>query len=132
MRHILSSFFLLSACLWICVGCKDNADVVRDDLAVALNAYVSGDYETYIDCVDFGEDLDSIHALIFRKAYDQYRVSLNRKEKNIISIEPTVVKFINDSVAYAFYAVNYQDGTSEMCSHKMARFPDRWKIVIRN
>ena len=133
MKQIVVGRLLsIICCILVCFGCKDKSDIVKEDLAVALNAYVCGDMDTYFSCVDFGEEIDSIHSLILRKAYDQYKVSLDKAQRQAISAEPTLVSFVNDSVAYVYYNIRFQDGSEETCSHKMVRSADHWKIRIRD
>ena len=121
---------LLVICISSCV--ENPSESVRKDFDKAYEAYCSDDMDTYFEYVDFGGEPDSIHSLIYRKAYEHNSSVMKQDGRELTSAEVTDVKFVNDTIALVFYTAHFGDGSAESCCHKMTKSGERWKIIVRN
>lgn len=125
---ILGLTVVMSVCS---CGNSEEAEL-KLTLKTALESYFTGDIETYEQYVNYGTEMDSIHNIILKKAYEQRFDQLKGGSVRAVRVEPTTVAYENDSVAYVYYNIVLSDSSRETCSQKMNRICDEWKLTVRN
>lgn len=132
MRTLAILILGLAVVLSVCSCGNSEEAELKLTLKTALEAYFTGDIETYEQYVNYGTEMDSIHNIILKKAYEQRFDQLKGGSVRAVRVEPTTVAYENDSVAYVYYNIVLSDSNRETCSQKMNRICDEWKLTVRN
>lgn len=107
-------------------------DAPKEALLNALEALNRGDYDTYIDCVDYGTDMDSVQKSIMRDALRQHVGWRTARKSHVASVDIVDVEMNGDTVCTVFYRYTFADGTNEVAVQKMVLNDGVWKIRARN
>ena len=125
--------FLTAATLFVgCGGERTPQEEVKESFMGAMDALNNRRFDEYIDCVDFGCELDSIQKDVFVKTYSQYLERVQHYKGSLQKLEVVDVAFSSDSVCDVYYETLYSDSIAEQHSQKMVRIGDTWKIKARN
>ena len=128
MRRILL-FVILCVCFIACV--EESDEVKLQQLVVkSVNALHEGDIDTYLQAVDYGTELDSLHENLIRQMLNRYANHVSRLG-GLELVEANTCTIENDSIARVGYVLAFQNGTRESRIAQLVHKADGWKIVER-
>ena len=107
-------------------------DAPKEALRNALEALNKGDYDTYINNVDYGVEMDSVKKSALRDAVRQHVGWRTARKASVVAIDMVDAEMDGDSVCMVFYRYTFADGTDEVAVQKMVRRGEEWKIRARN
>lgn len=126
-RCVVISLFVL--CL---VSCEEQKHEPEDTLKSALVALNEGNYDAYLQRVDFGAEMDSAQVRYMR-AVLRHHLGWRRSEcPAVVSIDVQDVIKQSDSVCTVYYQYTFADNTKEIGAQKMVRHGETWKLRLRN
>lgn len=125
----LFSLFFVAACH---SGPKTPEEASKAVLEEALEALQAGDYDVYLEHVDFGVSLDSLQMASMKSVLLQHQEWKRAERAEVLAVEVIDVHLLNDSVCTAHYQYVFADSTKEVVSQKMVRCGEDWKIRVRN
>lgn len=125
MRKIL---VYIAVCL-LFFACESESDESKlQQLVVkSVTALHEGDVDTYLQAVDYGTALDSLHEDLLRQMLTRYVNNISRKG-GIELVEAKTCTIANDSVASVGFVLTFKDGTRESRIAQLVRLVDGWKI----
>ena len=128
MRRILL-FVILCVCF---IACAEDSDEVKlQQLVVkSVTALHEGDIDTYLQAVDYGAELDSLHENLIRQMLNRYANHVSRLG-GLELVETNTCTIENDSIARVGYVLSFKNGTRESRIAQLAHKADGWKIVER-
>lgn len=128
MRRILL-FVILCVCFIACA--KDSDEVKLQQLVVkSVTALHEGDFDTYLQAVDYGAELDSLHENLIRQMLNRYANHVSRLG-GLELVETNTCTIENDSIARVGYVLSFKNGTRESRIAQLVHKADGWKIVER-
>lgn len=131
----MKKFLFLLLCIVTFVGCggSDNPQkAVMESLEKAMGALSAHQYEEYFNCVDFGSEIDSMQRDVLIKTYAQYQDQQEQRKGSFCKLTVVDIAFSSDTICDVCYEMLFPDSTTEMCSQKMIKIGDAWKIRARN
>lgn len=134
-RYYIMSFFryiFLFSFLLCLLSCQDPAREPEGALQMALEALNREDYDTYLQHVDFGVEMDSAQEAFMRDALKQHLEWQRSKYAAVVGIDIVDAKMRGDSICTVYYQYTFADGKKEVSSQKMVRQGEVWKIRLRN
>lgn len=128
MRRILL-FVILCVCF---IACAEDSDEVKlQQLVVkSVTALHEGDIDTYLQAVDYGAELDSLHENLIRQMLNRYANHVSRLG-GLELVETNTCTIENDSIARVGYVLSFKNGTRESRIAQLVHKADGWKIVER-
>ena len=128
MRRILL-FVILCVCF---IACAEDSDEVKlQQLVVkSVTALHEGDIDTYLQAVDYGAELDSLHENLIRQMLNRYANHVSRLG-GLALVETNTCTIENDSIARVGYVLSFKNGTRESRIAQLVHKADGWKIVER-
>ena len=128
MRRILL-FVILCVCF---IACAEDSDEVKlQQLVVkSVTALHEGDIDTYLQVVDYGAELDSLHENLIRQMLNRYANHVSRLG-GLELVETNTCTIENDSIARVGYVLSFKNGTRESRIAQLVHKADGWKIVER-
>ena len=128
MRRILL-FVILCVCFIACA--EDSDEVILQQLVVkSVTALHEGDIDTYLQAVDYGAELDSLHENLIRQMLNRYANHVSRLG-GLELVETNTCTIENDSIARVGYVLSFKNGTRESRIAQLVHKADGWKIVER-
>lgn len=130
MKHIYK-YILLVLCF---VSCHELTpeEAAQQTLKEALEALNRDDHEAYLQCVDFGVEMDSTQTSYMKDLWRQHLGWRRAERAAVESIDMVDIKMQDDSICTVYYQYSYADGTKEVGAQKMVRHGEEWKIRLRN
>ena len=115
-------------------GCKERKVTFEGFVTQALRSlYIDNDYNAYMGCVDYGEELDSVQQVVVEAMYRQFTDRVKQQHGGVVDVEVVDVEDLGDSVtSFVHYRVTYADSTEESSMLKVVTDGDGWKIKGRN
>ena len=126
-RYVIFPFFVL--CL---MGCKEQEREPEAVLMKALEALNEEDYDTYLQRVDFGAEMDSAQTAYMKAALRQHLGWRRAERPAVTSIDMLYGKMQGDSICIVYYQYTFADNTKEVGAQKMVLHGENWKIRLRN
>ncbi len=128
MRRILL-FVILCVCF---IACAEDSDEVklRQLVVKSVTALHEGDIDTYLQAVDYGAELDSLHENLIRQMLNRYANHVSRLG-GLELVETNTCTIENDSIARVGYVLSFKNGTRESRIAQLVHKADGWKIVER-
>ena len=117
--------FVLSSCS------RTPEQQVKDALGESIEALQNPDADAYMQQLDFGAPLDSVHQALY---YEVIRLQLQREghEQDVASWRVSEVRFQNDTLATAFYTLYLANGDSLCKGQLMVLTQGKWKLRMKN
>lgn len=132
-RFLPYVMFLLVGCLMAChdkiVAPEDEA---KETLRSALEALGNGDYDAYMDCVDYGAAMTPEKRSVMRDVLRQHVGWRTERKGAVASIDIVDAEMDGDSACAVFYRYVYADGTEEMAMQEMVHRDGVWKLKARH
>lgn len=122
---------MLALCLVACHE-KTTEEAVKESLKVAMEALERGDYDGYLQHVDFDGPMDSLQCAFMKDALRQHQEWKRTERPAVVSVNVIDVQLKGDSICTAYCQYAFADSTKEVVSHKMVRQGEEWKIRLRN
>ena len=107
-------------------------DAPKEALQEALDALHEGDYDAYLQHVDWGMEMDSVQQSYMKMLLRQHQDWKRTERAAIVSIDVIDGKMNADSICTVYYQYTFADSTHEVVSQKMVRRGKDWKIRLRN
>jgi hypothetical protein len=126
MRRILL-YIVVCICFIACVEESDEAKL-QQLVVKSVTALHEGDIDTYLQAVDYGTELDSLHENLIRQMLTRYANNISRYG-GLELVEANTCTIENDSIARVGYVLAFKDGTRESRIAQLVRMADGWKIV---
>lgn len=126
--------FLAVLCLGLLCACTRTPEQqVAHDLDEALEDLYDGeaDVDAYMECLDFGEPLDSVHYELYSEAIRQ-QLQNEGHEQKVTSWQVPRVKFLCATAATAFYTLYLANGDSICKGQKMVYTEGIWKLRMKD
>jgi hypothetical protein len=129
--------FVLALITAVLVGCgarKNRDELLKKFVERALTErYLTNDYESYLNEVDYGVELDTVQQQMVIAMHKQFADYQEKKHGTVAYVRMTdVVKEENDSACFVHYIVVYSDSTEESAVMKVVEENGEWKIKSRN
>lgn len=119
-------YIALCLLLLACAGESDESKL-QQLVVKSVTALHEGDVDTYLQTVDYGAELDSLHEELLRQMLTRYVESISRRG-GLGLVEANTCTIDNDSVASVGYVIAFNDGTRERRIAQLVRMVDGWKI----
>ena len=95
--------------------------------------YIDNDYNSYMKCVDYGMELDSVQQKVVETMYRQFTDKVKRQHGGVLEVNVESVEEQCDSMtSFVHYQVIYADSTRESSILKVVSDGEGWKIKSRN
>ena len=107
-------------------------EAAQQVLKEALEALEKNDQDAYLQCVDFGADMDSAQTAYMKNVLRQHVGWRQSERAAVISIDMVDAQMQGDSICTVYYQYSFADGTKEVGAQKMIRYGEEWKIRLRN
>ena len=125
---------VVALALMVLTACEDKDPKVASGKALikAMKYLQNGDKEKYYNCLDFGQELDSLTQAQVAMMWVMHQ-QINQKVKGqALATDVVKVELLADTVALVYYKIKYESGNEEVSSNKMVCRDGEWKIRIRN
>jgi len=117
-------------------GCKDkNTDPIEPARLVlkdALMAVEEHDIMRYLDAVDIGVPIDTLHIDILHKTVLQHQQMQEAAHGRCVDIDIIDSDVLSDTLCYLYYQLTFADSVQEVSTQKMVRKDGVWKLRLRN
>lgn len=126
---------LLAVCVagLLCLtSCREEPSGPGVALREALEALNRADYDAYLQCVDFGVDMDSARTASMRSVLKQHLAWRQQERPAVADIRVVDTRMQGDTVCFVYYQYVFADSTREVAVQKMVQDGDRWKLRLRN
>lgn len=95
--------------------------------------YIDNDYNSYMKCVDYGMELDSVQQKVVEAMYRQFTDKVKKQHGGVLEVNVESVEEQCDSMtSFVHYQVIYADSTRESSMLKVVSDGEGWKIKSRN
>jgi len=136
-KRMVRLVFVLALITAVLVGCgarKNRDELLKKFVERALTErYLTNDYESYLNEVDYGVELDTVQQQMVIAMHKQFADYQEKKHGTVAYVRMTdVVKEENDSACFVHYIVVYSDSTEESAVMKVVEENGEWKIKSRN
>lgn len=135
VRSIAGLIFLTGICmLSACNGDKKSIDATlapRKAMEEALNAFYSNDFDTYVNLIDYGAELDSVERGVVLNVMSQYHERQTAKKGGVSRYDILSVDMPSDSLATVYFDLFFGNDSVEMCSEHLVLRNGHWKIKVR-
>ena len=120
--------------LVVMTACEDKDPKVASGKALikAMGYLQKGDAEKYYNCLDFGQELDSLTQAQVAKMWLMHQQINQRVKGQALATDVVKVDVLADTLAVVYYKIKYESGNEEVSSNKMVRRDGQWKIRVRN
>lgn len=116
-------------------ACGGERKITFEDFIIqALRSfYIDNDYNVYMECVDYGAELDSVQRKVVEAMYKQFADKVKQQHGGVVEVGVIDVEDLGDSMtSYVHYQVTYADSTQESSMLKVVSDGEGWKIKSRN
>lgn len=116
------------------VSCEEKDPKVASQKAMtkALELLDKGDLDGYYQCLDFGQELDSLTQAQVAKMWVMHQEIVAKSKGKTLGRDIVKVELMGDSVAEIYLKTKFESGIEEVSSHKMVCRDGKWRIRIRN
>lgn len=95
--------------------------------------YIDNDYNSYMKCVDYGMELDSVQQKVVEAMYRQFTDKVKRQHGGVLEVSVESVENLDDGVtSFVHYQITYADSTRESSMLKVVSDGEGWRIKSRN
>lgn len=120
--------YILACVLFLACSTESDEAKLQQFVVTSVTALHEGDIDTYLQAVDYGSELDTLHEQLLRQMLSRYVDNVSRFG-GLEFVEANTCTINNDSVASVGYVLMFKDGTRESRIAQLARLADGWKIV---
>ena len=116
-------------------ACGGKREVTFEDFVIqALRSYyIDNDYNSYMKCVDYGMELDSVQQKVVEAMYRQFTDKVKRQHGGVLEVNVESVETLDDGVtSFVHYQITYADSTRESSMLKVISDGEGWRIKSRN
>lgn len=110
----------------------EATDAPKMALKIALEALENDDYETYMSCVDYASDMDSMQMRNLCKVLRFHMSKQRAAHAPVVDIDMIDAVLKGDTVCTVYYQYTFADSVKEVASQKMVRKNGEWKLRLRN
>ncbi|MBP5376355.1 MAG: hypothetical protein J6Y41_00095 [Bacteroidaceae bacterium] len=117
------------------IACGGKQEVTFEDFVIqALRSYyIDNDYNSYMKCVDYGMELDSVQQKVVEAMYRQFTDKVKRQHGGVLEVNVESVETLDDGVtSFVHYQITYADSTRESSMLKVISDGEGWRIKSRN
>lgn len=137
MVAVLAVILSAGCSLYFFTSCNENknadpAEAPKKAFLEAMDYFISKDYDTYSQHLDYGVDMDSTQHTTMLSVLRQHQEWQETSKGSIDSCIAVGATLECDTVATVYYKLKFAGGTSEVSSQKMVRINGEWKIRVRN
>lgn len=131
--RVKSVICLVVTVLTILTSCSRTPEQrVADALNSALKQLREGQVDNYMQNLDFGQPLDSLHYSLYSVAIRQ-QIQHEGHTEQVVDSRVQDVKMQSDTLATAFYTLYLANGDSLCMGQKMVRAEDgSWKLRMKD
>ena len=116
-----------------CAGRKSRQQRLREFVERALaERYMEGDYESYMESVDYGTELDTVQTQMILALHRQFADRMEKTHGRVVSVGISDMKAEADTVSFVHYTVTYADSTEQATMMKVVENNGTWRIKSRN
>ncbi len=119
--------FIFVSALFVACAIESDEAKLQQLVVKSVTALHEGDVDTYLQTVNYGEELDSLHENLLRQMLTRYVENVSQKG-GIELVEANTCTIENDSIAKVDYVLTFKDGTRESRIAQLIRMVDGWKI----
>lgn len=127
MRRVYILLFLTLA--FLSCGPSDE-ELMQEAVVNAVTAISAGDTDRYLQYVDFGEEVDSLHVSLLRTMLARHKTIVDSKG-GVVEVSPLPSSLDNDSLVNMAYTIKYGDGTEERKVAPMVKKAGQWKVIVK-
>ena len=134
MNKWMRSLLVILTC-WISFSaCEEKTpqETSKNALVKAMKLLEKGEMDKYYQCLDFGQELDSLTQAQIAKMWTMHQLIKQKDKGKVIATEVTKVELTTDTLATVYYKVKYESGNEEVSANKMVCKNGEWKIRVRN
>lgn len=125
---VVVGIMMLTAC-----GGKQEVTFESFVTQALRSLYIDNDYNSYMKCVDYGMELDSVQQKVVETMYRQFTDKVKKQHGGVLEVNVESVEEQCDSMtSFVHYQVIYADSTRESSMLKVISDGEGWKIKSRN
>ena len=95
--------------------------------------YIDNDYNSFVNCVDYGTELDSVQQKVVEAMYRQFTDKVKQLHGGVLEVSVESVETLDDGVtSFVHYQITYADSTRESSMLKVVSDGEGWRIKSRN
>lgn len=128
----LYRYIVIISMLLCLASCEDKTREPAGALEIALEALNRGDYDTYLQWVDMGSEMDAAQKSMMRHALKQHLEWRRAERAAVASIDMIDTQMQGDTICTVYYQYTFADSTKEVASQKMVKHGETWKLRLRN
>ena len=134
MKQLVKRLSMACLCLLVLTACTDDTPKVASQKALlnAMKLLEKGDLDKYYQCLDFGQELDSLTQAQAVKMWVMHQQINNKAKGKTLTTDVVKVDLLADTVALVYYKIKYESGNEEVSANKMVCRNGEWKIRVRN
>ena len=125
---VLCLLFVLG--LAACARTPDQ-QVVHDLEEALTDLYEEADVDAYMQRLDFGSPLDSVHYALYSEVIRQ-QLQREGHEQKVVSWRVSEVNFQHDTLAMVFYTLYLANGDSLCKGQQMVCADGEWKLRMKD
>ena len=128
---MMRKVYILSFLVLTFFSCgPSDEELMRETVINAVTALSAGDTDRYLQYVDFGEEIDSLHVSLLRTMLARHKMVVDSKD-GVVEVSPQPSSLDNDSLANMSYTIKYGDGTEERKIAPMVKKAGQWKVIVK-
>ena len=125
---VVVGIMMLTAC-----GGKQEVTFESFVTQAIRSLYIDNDYNSYMKCVDYGMELDSVQQKVVETMYRQFTDKVKQQHGGVLEVSVESVETLDDSMtSFVHYQVIYADSTRESSMLKVVSDGEGWRIKSRN
>ena len=125
---VVVGIMMLTAC-----GGKQEVTFESFVTQALRSLYIDNDYNSYMKCVDYGMELDSVQQKVVEAMYRQFTDKVKQQHGGVLEVNVESVEEQCDSMtSFVHYQVIYADSTRESSMLKVISDGEGWRIKSRN
>lgn len=134
MNKWTRSLLVILTCWTTFSACEEKKpqEASKNAFVKAMKLLEKGEMDKYYQCLDFGQELDSLTQAQIAKMWTMHQLIKQKDKGKIIATEVTKVELTTDTLATVYYKVKYGSGNEEVSANKMVCKNGEWKIRVRN
>ena len=125
---VVVGIMMLTAC-----GGKQEVTFESFVTQALRSLYIDNDYNSYMKCVDYGMELDSVQQKVVETMYRQFTDKVKKQHGGVLEVSVESVETLGDSMtSFVHYQITYADSTRESSMLKVVSDGEGWRIKSRN